>query len=208
MPDFRCDQTPVRNQGDRPTCVAFAVSAAHEWAAADQIVRSPEDAMWAGHQVGTVPGREEISVAWALAGLDQHGHATEHAWPYGLPRWHDGRPAAAHDPANRRALPATRALPGAGFEAVADELSHGRPVVLTLRVVRAAWRQPDGTIDAEPNRKTPGNHAVLAVGSLSSPDRIVVKNSWGPHWGDGGYGHVTRRYLDHYGLRAHVLETP
>jgi hypothetical protein len=206
MSDFRCDQTRVRHQGDRPTCVAFAISAAHEWTAGDGVIRSTEDAMWAAHQVGTVPGREEVSVAWALGGLDQHGHACESAWPYGTPCWIAGRPAAAHDAANRRALPPFQLLPDSRFDRVAAEIADRRPVVLTVRVVRAAWRQPDGTIDAESNRKTPGNHAVLAVGALTSPERIIVKNSWGPRWGDDGYGYLTRQYLDHYGLRAHVLE--
>ena len=67
---------------------------------------------------------------------------------------------------------------------------------------------PGGIIDAEPGRKTPANHAVLAVGGLTGPDRIIVKNSWGAGWGDHGYGSITRRYLDHYGLRAHALEGP
>lgn len=207
MSDFRAYQTPVRHQGDRPTCVAFAASAAHEWAAADDVVRSTEDAMWAAHQIGTVPGREEVTVNWALTGLNQHGHAHEQAWPYGQPHWSDGRPEPALQAANRRVMPASRALAGSGFEPVVEQLAFGRPVILTVRVVRSAWRQPDALIDAAPGRKSPGNHAVLAVGSLTGPDRIIVKNSWGPGWGDGGYGYLTRRYLDHYGLRAHVLET-
>jgi hypothetical protein len=206
MSDFRRAQTPVRQQGDRPTCVAFAVSAAHEWAAGDALIRSPEDAMWAAHEVGNVPGREAVSVAWALSGLAQHGHAQETAWPYGKPRWNHGRPAAALNAANRRELPPFHLLPDPAFDRVAAELADGRPVVLTLRVVRSAWRQPDGTIDAGPNRKTPGNHAVLAVGALSNPARIVIKNSWGRGWGDNGYGYVTSRYLEQYALRAHVLE--
>jgi hypothetical protein len=204
--DFRPDQSPVRNQGDRPTCVAFATSAAHEWAAGEQPFRSTEDAMWAAHQVGGVPGREEVTVTWALTGLRDYGHAAETAWPYGQPRWSDGRPHAARDAVNRRALPKFRLLPDTTFEAVAAALDSRQPVVLTVRVVRSSWRNPDGIIDAEPGRKTPGNHAVLAAGALTGPDRIIIKNSWGPSWGDRGYGYLTRRYLASYALRAHALE--
>jgi len=139
MIDHRSAQTPVRHQGDRPTCVAFAVSAAHEWHAADAVVRSSEDAMWAAHQAGEVPGREETTVSWALEGLDRHQHSTETAWPYGTPRWSSGRPAAALDDANRRPLPAWRDLGSITFDRVTGELDAGRPVVLTLRVVVAAW---------------------------------------------------------------------
>jgi hypothetical protein len=27
-------------------------------------------------------------------------------------------------------------------------------------------------------------------------------------WGDGGYGFISEGYLNSYGLRAHILETP
>lgn len=78
--------------------------------------------------------------------------------------------------------------------------------MLTLGVVPAAWYHGGDTIDAPAGAKTPGNHAVLAVGSLDEPERLIVKNSWGLTWGDGGYGLVTRRYHEHYALRAHILE--
>lgn len=161
--------------------------------------------MWAAHQINGVPGREEIAVDWALAGLRAQQHCNDAAWPYGNPRWPNGRPVAAQLRANRRALPAWRVLPNPRFDPVAAVIESGLPVVLTLRLVRSAWRGRDATIDAAPSRKGPGNHAVLAVGALKDPDRIVIKNSWGSRWGHAGYGYVTRRYLEHYALRAHVL---
>lgn len=208
MIDHRSAQTPVRQQGDRPTCVAFAVSAAHEWHAADGVVRSTEDAMWAAHQVNEVPGREETTVSWALEGLDRHQHSTEVAWPYSAPPWASGRPTAALDTANRRSLPTFRDLGVVSFDTVTGALATGRPIVLTLRVVAAAWYHAGDIVDAGPNLKTPGNHAVLAVGALEAPDRLIVKNSWGAGWGAGGYGYVTRRYHDCYALGAHTLEGP
>jgi hypothetical protein len=197
----------VRNQGDRPTCVAFATSAAHEWSAGDAAHRSAEDAMWAAHRIGGVPGREEVAASWALTGPQTHGHASETAWPYGQPRWTAGRPdaALAREPPRPDRL---HHLANAGFDSVAAAVDAARPVILTLGVVYTAWREPGGVIDAEPGRKTPANHAVLAVGALTGPDRIVLKNSWGPNWGDHGYGYVTRRYLVHYALRAHAMEGP
>src|SRR4051794_11613879 len=150
MVDHRASQTPVRNQGDRPTCVAFAASAAHEWAARDGVVRSTEDAMWAAHQVNEVPGREETTVSWALEGLTRHQHATESVWPYGVPRWSHGRPAAARQTRSRRALPVWHDLGYTGFDAVAAELDAGRAVILTLKVVAAAWYHRGDVIDAAP----------------------------------------------------------
>lgn len=206
MPDFRSDQTPVRQQGDRPTCVAFAVSAAHEWRAADSAIRSAEDALWAAHQVNEIPGLEATTVAWALQGMKDHGHAIEAAWPYGQPRWSTGRPEAATNADNRRRLTAWSEITPLTFETVERELRIERPVVLTLRVVLSAWHYGGGVVDAGPGETTPGNHAVLAVGTVDAGRQVIVKNSWGADWGDQGYGYVTERYLNSYALRAHLLE--
>src|SRR5205814_3080081 len=108
MADHRSLQTPVRNQGNRPTCVGFAVSAAHEWMAADVVVLSPEDAIWAAHQEGGPQAREDTSVRLALAGLHRLEHAYESAWPYGAPAWPASRTVDAQKAECRAALPEWR----------------------------------------------------------------------------------------------------
>jgi hypothetical protein len=174
--------------------------------AANDVVRSPEDASWAAHQAGGDAWREETSVALALDGITTHGHASEEAWPYGTPCWPADRPAAARSPANQAALGAWHPLGRLALAEIEAELTAGHAVIVTTRVVYPAWRGADGHIDAEAGLKTPASHAVVAVGVLDGPARLVIKNSWGTDWGDRGYGYMSERYLDHYGLIAHVLE--
>jgi hypothetical protein len=187
----------------------LALSAAHEWVAGDDEIRSPEHAVWAGHQIRSIPGREETAIAWSLQGLDQYGHATEGAWPYGMPHWSHGPPAATLDGANTRALPRSAPLTPPWFESVRDALGDGAPAILTIAIVQPAWQNPTPVIDADPGRKTQGNHAVVAVAISEpgeDPDVLVVKNSWGTGWADNGYGTISRRYLDHYTVAGHRLE--
>jgi C1A family cysteine protease len=48
--------------------------------------------------------------------------------------------------------------------------------------------------------KVLGGQAVLAVGYDDSSQRFIVRNSWGPGWGMGGYFTVPYVYLTDTGL--------
>jgi hypothetical protein len=177
--------------------------------AADGVVRSAEDVMWAGHQAGGSPNNPATSVELALTGLKLFDHATETAWPYGLPEWPAPRPGAALRAENRWSIPIWRRLALPSFTAVEDELAEGNAVVLTVGYIPRAWNRPDGVVDAEPGLKTVTNHAVLSVGvagPASNTPGHIIKNSWGDAWGDRGYGLISRRYFDAYTRVAHVLE--
>jgi C1A family cysteine protease len=106
-------------------------------------------------------------------------------------------------------MPPSHRLAPPWFEAVRDTLAAGEPVILTIAVVYSPWQQPLPVIDAEPGRKTHGNHAVVAVAITDAgedPETALVKNSWGQGWGDQGYGSISRRYLESYTVAAHRLE--
>jgi C1A family cysteine protease len=206
--DFRPAQSPVRNQGARGSCVAFAVSAAHDWLA-PITARSTEDALWAAHQIGGNPTREPTRVQFALEGLTRHGHASEAAWPYGSPAFPADRPA--HQSAlELEILPPWQKVPTTtSFAAVVAQLVLGVAFILTLEHNQRAWMQADqsGVVDAPPGSKTVGRHAVLAVGaSAGSGDaHLVIKNSWGDDWADGGYARLSQRYFESYLADLHAM---
>lgn len=204
--DYRAVQSPVRDQSNRPACVGFAVAAAHEWMR-PHTIRSVEDVLWAAHQTSGDPRVEATKVQYALQGIQQHRHAEEAAWPYGCPAFPAGRPDDAKDARRQADLTAWRRMPLVDFDSVGNEVGRGNAVVLTLGVVPGAWPK-SGIVDAPAGRKTPGAHAVLAVGTttLANQIRTIIKNSWGTRWGVDGYGFVSSRYLDEYALVGHVLE--
>jgi C1A family cysteine protease len=91
---------------------------------------------------------------------------------------------------------------------IAECISLGLAVIVTVGIVPYIWQTGTGEVVAPPGLKTKGNHAVLAVGTLdrNGSNFLLVKNSWGPDWGDLGYGYISDRYLSDYGRCAHVIE--
>jgi hypothetical protein len=197
--DLRSQLGPARNQGPRPTCLAFAASDAH---AALRGAWAPLSCEYAFYQAQRRAGRTPhqgalLSVMLETLRLD--GQPEETGWPYlpatptDLASWSPpadvgprfGRSGGASSPA---------------LAAIRGELDQGHPVILLLKLSRTFYnRHPDGVIDPaddevpDPERR----HAVVAVGhgAVGGQAAILVRNSWGPTWGIGGYGWLTERFV-------------
>lgn len=67
--------------------------------------------------------------------------------------------------------------------------------ILTRLEVDATWdnaTQTNGNLDAYMPETARGGHAVALVGY--TPDRFIVRNSWGTTWGDKGFAYASREY--------------
>ncbi len=53
-----------------------------------------------------------------------------------------------------------------------------------------------------PNEKVVGGHAVVAVGYDDAAQRVIVRNSWGPSWGQAGYFTMPYDYITNPKLAA------
>lgn len=87
-------------------------------------------------------------------------------------------------------------------------LSRGHGVVFIFQTFKGVEDVgEDGVVavppgmDVGPARFVPtpaedeGAHAVLAVGFSDKRQQIIFKNSWGPEWGDKGYGYLPYLYF-------------
>jgi hypothetical protein len=99
--------------------------------------------------------------------------------------------------------PLFRRAGGAGGEtvdAIFAELAKGRPVLILLRLSRSFdWVGSDGIVDQAVGEQPEylRRHAVIAVGvgDIGGQRAVLVRNSWGNGWGNGGYGWLTERFL-------------
>lgn len=67
--------------------------------------------------------------------------------------------------------------------------------ILTRLNVDATWdnaRLTQGNLDVYQPNTTRGGHAIAIVGY--TPDRFIVRNSWGTSWGDQGFGYASLSY--------------
>jgi C1A family cysteine protease len=205
---FRDAQTPVRDQGPRPTCAAFAVTAAHEWMRGDGADLSEESCLWSADTLGG-PNGGSTSVQLGLEGISADGQAFERHWPYGNPAWPAPPPTSAADRTNRVGPGDWRALGRATFAEIRKALDQRAAVICSLRFVPFAWYgvADDAVVDAPPGEITTDGHAVLAIGirPWGAGEVIEIKNSWGDGWGDSGYGYLADTYWTRYGKAAFAL---
>jgi hypothetical protein len=72
----------------------------------------------------------------------------------------------------------------------------GKGPILTRLDVDAAWDNASATqsnLDVYQPKIAHGRHAVALVGY--TPDRFIVRNSWGSGWGDQGYAYASLAYV-------------
>ncbi len=81
-------------------------------------------------------------------------------------------------------------------------------IVVTYAYCPKEWAKSNGILRLKQKKHRPkGQHTVLIVGYQDSS--FIFKNSWGPEWGEGGYGRMSFAY--HYnhareGLVAYLAE--
>jgi hypothetical protein len=206
---LREQQTDVRDQGDRPTCAVFAVTAAHESTSDEECDLAEESALWSANRVSGRP-TPHATVAHTLEGIAVDGQALESDWPYGNPAHPAAPPAAAAKKENRVSPGPWRSLPNFRPPTVEATLRAGEAVMLTLGFVPRAWLSAagDGFVDAAASEPIRTGHAVLATGVGAWDDGTVVvefKNSWDSDWGDAGYGYLSEGYLKRFGRKAFAL---
>jgi C1A family cysteine protease len=190
---------PVRDQGKRPTCIAFAASDLHA------AVRTPAyDALsveylfyHARRRAAQFDPTRGATLQQTLESLAIDGQPLEHAWPYLLQLPADlGQYVAPSGISPIFKRPSE--LLTTTYDALDAELRAGRPAMIVFEATESfMFAQRDAPISVSVGDKPTGLHAVVALGlGKDGTARCVkVKNSWGPGWADDGYAWLREDYF-------------
>ena len=203
--DYSGRMSPVRNQGDEGTCVAFAAVVGvkeyqernehHRW-----IELSPRYLYHLCKQMDGIPEEEGTFPRVAMKALAQQGVCREECWPY--------RPYQTDKPcpeADEQALPfrirTYARLSGIGE--MEESLSVNGPFLAGVDVFRDWFEDHKGKIPLPAEGETPlGGHAICVMGYSRTGNYFKFKNSWSDNWGDDGYGYLPYEYMNRYCLDA------
>lgn len=193
--DLRERLGPTRDQGARPTCLAFAASDTHTEARGD---RTPLSCEYVFHHAQRRAGRSLDKGAFLSSMLEavaNDGQPIESEWPYQTTSPADAPPQTVGSLFAR-----DHARISHEIDQVIQVLDDGHAAIVLLKL-SSSFYMPDEREVIEPKaneRPDPAlRHAVIAIGHgvLGEQRVILVRNSWGSYWGDEGHAWTTESFL-------------
>ncbi len=208
--------SPIRNQGSRGTCVAFALTALSEYIQRRKgLIRDlAEQHLY--YETKLIDGASASCGTWQAKGmvaLRTRGECRESIWPYNASppcNNHGPLPAAARpDGLNYRLT--LISVPARNVLAYRTHMALQRPVTISIPVYNSwylsAETRRSGRITMRVgNEAVVGGHAVCLVGYQDTPSSpgggyFIVRNSWGttgfgtacPY--GAGYGTIPYQYI-------------
>lgn len=179
----------VRDQGQRPTCLSFALSDVHQAAICHFDRLSPECLHRTAATLSRTPVTSAMPVSAALRALECEGQTTEADWPYHTESCVKDNPTYFRKAGQERRLAA---------DEIFSRLNDGLPVVLILNIGIEFFSCSKNSI-LEYDRATPSEacHAVVIIGArrIDNRDYFLLRNSWGSAWGNDGNVWASLKYI-------------
>lgn len=195
--DLRSQFGDIRDQGQRPTCMAFAASDAHSFSRGNNNPLSVEYVYFQAVQRRTNSDRTTgVSFEAISEALSINGQPLEADWPYIANLGIDDPWTPPKTLGTLFYCNATKIT--GGVANIYTNLDAGRAVVVVMEISISFFSISANTplpgLTSEPRVNT---HAVIVVGHGESASGrcLLIRNSWNTSWGDGGYAWIHEDYL-------------
>ena len=188
---------PARDQGARPTCLAFAASDLHAGVRESWEPLSCEFLFYHAQCRAGRPPTMGATLSATLDALRHDGQPREEGWPYqpsvDAASW---QPPAAVGEIHRRTGEERRNT----VDEIVAMLDRGRPVLALLHLSASFDMAGPGGLVNPPADEWPDvarRHAVVVIGhgAYGAQRAVLVRNSWGSGWGMSGHAWLTENFL-------------
>ena len=204
--DWRETCSPVEDQGRLGSCTAQAVVGLMEYMMRRSGMNHIDGSRLFVYKVTRNllgwTGDTGAYLRTAMHAVRAFGVPPEELWPYVIDRFEDEPTPFLYSYAqNFKAMKYVR-LDKAGLqtdiilENVKYVLARGYPVVFGFTVYSSISDAANIPFPKKTDRRS-GGHAVVAVGYDDDHEEpsLIIRNSWGPMWGEGGYGYLPYEYV-------------
>jgi len=212
--DHTSKMSPVKDQGQKGSCVGFAVVAMKEWQEQkehiNEIIKGKVyrrkakhydlSEQWLYHKTKEIdawPNQEGTSFRYALKILQKMGVPPEKAWPYS--------DRTLGSPKRWAKMIALWTMCGhyyrlEGIKQIEWTLSNIGPCVAGIGCYEEIFFVGNDGYVPYPARSDIlyGGHAICLVGYDSKKKLVKFKNSWGTNWGEKGYGYLSYDYINDF----------
>ena len=195
---------PVFNQGQLNSCTANAASAAlyfdmDKQGLTDIFIPSRLFIYYNERALeGSIDNNAAVSMHDCIKTISRTGVCKADAWPYDANKYQDKPPQSTYDFAKGH-----KAIK---YHKISANLSHlkaclkdGYPFIFGFKIYpgfESSAARASGIVPMpKAGEKSIGGHAVVAVGYNDSTEQILIRNSWGADWGQGGYGYMPYEYF-------------
>jgi hypothetical protein len=224
MPEFQKRKLVPRAQGERDVCSLFAITAVaeFEWNRNSRQPRQPfseEFLIWAANEASGLKGDQAMFYK-AVHGLNSLGICSDKLMPY------DNKPGVQRKPSARALADAKgragrwkvewikrwdvkRPLEEQALLAIKRALAGGHPVACGLRWPKALKGHELLRVPAADDVRD--GHSIVFTGYQDDPKKpgggiLLFRNSFGPRWGNSGYGVMSYAYAQTYANDALSLK--
>ncbi len=201
--DLRRQDSPIENQGHLGSCTANALAGLLQFLEringqtykdlSRLFIYFNERAV-----EGTIGFDSGAMIRDGIKVLAKYGVCPESIWPYDISKFTRKPAALCYKEGLRHRISSYHRLQTLGE--MLNCLAEGFPFVFGFTVYESfeSLKVAQTGIVPMPKKseRALGGHAVMAVGYDKAKKRFIVRNSWGPQWGQAGYFTIAFAYLE------------
>ena len=201
--DLRAECSDVENQGHLGSCTANALAGNLQFLEKVSIkVYKDVSRLFIYYNEraleGTVGTDSGAMIRDGIKVLAKYGVCWENIWPYDISKFTRKPTAACYKEGLKHCISSYHRLQT--LDEMFNCLAEGFPFVFGFTVYESfeTLKVAQTGIVSMPKKseRALGGHAVMAAGYNQKQKRFIVRNSWGPQWGQAGYFTMPYAYVE------------